>query len=122
MTATLSTIWDLLDATAQKFPDKGLRFLENGLDKPAVDITYPQLLFEALVRSPKSICDVSLTVPRKMESSFGLPVRSFRENLLQPISTLIRTTSSGFGPSLLLGEYLQYSAHLRRTRELELRS
>ena len=49
MEATYSTIWDLLDHTAQKYPKKGLMFLENGLNKLAVNITYSQLRHEALV-------------------------------------------------------------------------
>ena len=49
METPYSTIWDLLGDAAQKFPKKGVHFLENGLDKDAIIVTYSQLCHEALV-------------------------------------------------------------------------
>ena len=57
------TIWGLLDQAAQKQPEKGLIFVESGLDEPAITVTYSQLRYEAQVciMRPTSRCFTPLS-------------------------------------------------------------
>lgn len=44
-------LWDLLCRAARLFPEKGLIFVEDGVDARPARVTYPELLREATVRA-----------------------------------------------------------------------
>ncbi|MCJ1245911.1 hypothetical protein MMC30_003115 [Trapelia coarctata] len=88
-----TTIWGLLDQAAQKQPEKGLIFLENGLDEPAITITYTQLRYEAQ-QNARLLRSAGIVSP-------GQPVVTYFDSHQENITWLWSVIAAGGLPAVL---------------------